>query len=341
MRIHRSETIPALLALPLLLSVPALADDRCYLKKLGSMDAELTAGNQLLVKAEFGDVSIPMLFDTAAAWNAFGLSATARLGLVPDYGYGGNLQTMHERRAYFRTTEFAYPGSLSDGAAHPLGGKSVLSEAVIFDATSFYVFPDSGGGGNAAAGVLGAAARNDVDFEIDPTGGKINVFEPNHCTGRVVYWSDDYETMPYHVEPAMGYLEVPVELDGVKLTGVIDTGASRTVVPSGVAYHKLGIEQPEGEAADITLDAQPQTGIDHDVATLKIGDLTVHEVTVVVTQLRHDTDVATGTHIHRQSVTAPDVIIGMDVLRHLHLYIASREQVIYYTDAKAGRSATE
>ncbi|HUO03020.1 MAG TPA: hypothetical protein VMU31_09590, partial [Rhizomicrobium sp.] len=39
------------------------------------------------------------------------------------------------------------------------------------------------------------------------------------------------------------------------------------------------------------------------------------------------------------SVSVPDVIIGMDVLRHLHIYFAAKEKRLYITDAVSGESA--
>jgi hypothetical protein len=38
-------------------------------------------------------------------------------------------------------------------------------------------------------------------------------------------------------------------------------------------------------------------------------------------------------------VSIPDVIIGMDVLRHLHVYFAAKEKRLYITDAVSGESA--
>jgi Aspartyl protease len=39
------------------------------------------------------------------------------------------------------------------------------------------------------------------------------------------------------------------------------------------------------------------------------------------------------------TVSVPDVIIGMDVLRHLHVYFAAKEKRLYITDAVSGESA--
>jgi hypothetical protein len=49
-----------------------------------------------------------------------------------------------------------------------------------------------------------------------------------------------------------------------------------------------------------------------------------------------------GLHLHREAdsnVTVPDVILGMDVLRHLHIYFATKEKRLYISDAVSGESA--
>jgi hypothetical protein len=40
-----------------------------------------------------------------------------------------------------------------------------------------------------------------------------------------------------------------------------------------------------------------------------------------------------------RSVAVPDLILGMDVLRHLHVYFATKEKRLYITDAVSGESA--
>jgi hypothetical protein len=49
-----------------------------------------------------------------------------------------------------------------------------------------------------------------------------------------------------------------------------------------------------------------------------------------------------GFNLHREadrSVAVPDLILGMDVLRHLHVYFATKEKRLYITDAVSGESA--
>jgi hypothetical protein len=50
---------------------------------------------------------------------------------------------------------------------------------------------------------------------------------------------------------------------------------------------------------------------------------------------------ATGTRMPDSSVEQklPDLLIGMDVLRHLHLYIAYKEQKLYITPESAPAAA--
>ena len=47
-------------------------------------------------------------------------------------------------------------------------------------------------------------------------------------------------------------------------------------------------------------------------------------------------------HLHHEAdanVVEPDLILGMDVLRHLHVYFATKEKRLYITDAVSGESA--
>ena len=48
-----------------------------------------------------------------------------------------------------------------------------------------------------------------------------------------------------------------------------------------------------------------------------------------------DHGLQTGSNIKRVSddLTLPEVIVGMDVLRHLHIYLANAEHKLYITEA--------
>ena len=55
-----------------------------------------------------------------------------------------------------------------------------------------------------------------------------------------------------------------------------------------------------------------------------------------------DDDVVTGSRaIHKDDQAnrlSSDMVIGMDILRHLHLYLAAKESKLYVTEAGQGES---
>lgn len=351
-----------LIPFPLVLLVASAAamaaEPSCSLTKIGTIPARITPQNQLLLDAKIGTVPVPLLLDTGAGWHGLTRPMGQKLGLqflTPSNSSRDSV--LAHRSVRTNLVDHTAPElALNDGTARPLGGKSVLTDKVtVSDVTlgairsgsiDFYALGQGGDGSDGqAAGVLGASNLRSADLEIDPAAGQVKLFDQNHCEGRTVYWSSNYEALPIHIDPRTQWLLVDVELDGQKLTGMIDTGASWTVIPTGAALDRFGlsptspgaIAAPEG----MTIDAQPQEAVAFNFKSLRIGDITIHNPRILAASLRHDTDTATGSHMSVQSQIMPDILIGMNILKNFRLYIAYHEEKIYLTNVEAGRSATE
>jgi predicted aspartyl protease len=308
------------------LSRPAYAEEACGLKKLGTMQAQVTPDNQLVVQTKIKDTAVPLLLDTGAGWNGISRAMANRLGI--------EFLNMH-------------------GTLRPIGGDIVTERVEIGEIelgtvktnTLNFVGLHKGGDGTdgKAAGVLAGSNRT-MDLEIDPAGNVVNFFDQDHCPGKTVYWSGDYGVLPVHKESGTGWMTLDVELDGQKLKAMIDTGASWTVLPSGMALDRFGLSDSSPDmvpAEGVTIDSQPQAASAHTFQSLKIGDIVIHNPRIMVATLRHDTDLAGGTHMNRQALYMPDLLIGMNILKNFHMFIAYREDAIYYTGANAGRVAKQ
>ena len=68
---------------------------------------------------------------------------------------------------------------------------------------------------------------------------------------------------------------------------------------------------------------------EHFGAAMGFGNFGNH-LSVIGSRAEHKDD-----QVNRLS---PDMIIGMDILRHLHIYIATDEQKLYITEAGTGES---
>jgi hypothetical protein len=173
----------------------------------------------------------------------------------------------------------------------------------------------------------------DVDFGSD----KLRFFNQDHCPGGVLYWKTPgvVGVVPLAVDG--GRVTVPVTLDGKQITGVIDTAAAGSSVYAAVASRVLGIELGGAKApADSPSKAFNGQSYSY-TGTLAIGPLTLPASAITI-----NPDVATqggGAAMEamnrsmgiQSELAHPEVKIGMNVLRQMHLYFAFGENRLYAT----------
>ena len=177
-------------------------------------------------------------------------------------------------------------------------------------------------------GILSAGTMTGDDLDIDFGAMRLNFFSADHCEGDVVYWPHQaLAVVP--VTLAAGHFELATTLDGHALTAVIDTGSAWTILSAGWAEKNLGFS-PGAGAAEGTPKDQPEDGLYfRRYSALAFPGITVAHPLVVVRPVQFG---------EGDDGRAPDLIIGMEVLRHLHLYYAASEKKIYITPASSGAS---
>jgi len=188
------------------------------------------------------------------------------------------------------------------------------------------------GGGGGGAGKLSLNHMLPYDVDVDFGTDTLKFFDQDHCPGGVLYWQASVVgVMPITIDG--GRVTVPVTIDGKELLGVIDTAASGLTIKEEVAEKILGMEaNSEGKA---------HTG------TLALGTIGLKNTkfTVVSNGAIEVRNSPTGT-IRNQVIAArialekPEVVIGMDLLRKLHLYMAFGEKKLYITPASPRPATT-
>jgi predicted aspartyl protease len=194
------------------------------------------------------------------------------------------------------------------------------------------------------AGILGPGILRFYDVALDFANRKLTLLSPDHCEGKVIYWkADAVAAVPMQVVRASGHIVVPVVLDGHKLNALVDTGASSSVLNLSVAEgdFKLSLKQPDMVPVRALGDRDNSMVYSHTFKSLSFEGIAVTNPTFHIIpdlergQMERPPPIGTRFKDTNAEEGLPDMLLGMDVLQHLHLYVAYKEQKLYVTPASA------
>lgn len=177
-------------------------------------------------------------------------------------------------------------------------------------------------------GVLNIRMFHRFDLDLDFVDRKFNTFSQDHCRGQVLYWRAPGVTrLPILTRDSR--IVTRVTLDGKELTAFVDTG-SRTSALSFDAAKRLFDMHPDLPGAG-GQGANPVR-----FKTLSFGTVAIGNPQIVLTPgilvRGANPNPRTGSRIRSDAADAqPDMLIGMDILKLLHLYVALGEQSLYVT----------
>lgn len=198
---------------------------------------------------------------------------------------------------------------------------------------------------NGFQGTLAEDLLGRLDLDFDFGAHKLNLFSQKHCKGRVVYWAPAYAVVPFTLDD--NHINLAVTLDGKTFTASLDTGSSFTLLSASAANRAFGL-RPHSPGMKPTGETGPNALVPYRYRfkSLSLNGVAVRnpDIGIMLDKAaesfwKHHTDkpahnVATG-----YSFQPDPVILGMDVLRQLHIYIAYGEQKLYVTAASAGHAS--
>jgi predicted aspartyl protease len=199
------------------------------------------------------------------------------------------------------------------------------------------------------AGFLGADILSHYDVSVDFGTNKLDLLSPDHCEGKVIYWqAAAVAVVPIRVLKS-GHILVPVTLDGQKIWATLDTGASSSTLSLDAAESDFGLKPGSADMAQRG-DLLGRPGLQtysHTFKSLEFNGIAVSDPKIDIipnmTSDRMANTPQTGTRI-ADPATAEDIsdmLLGMDVLKHLHLYIDYNEEKLYITPAGSSSSGTQ
>lgn len=173
-------------------------------------------------------------------------------------------------------------------------------------------------------GTLSPDMMKNFDVDIDFAQGKVNFFSQDHCPGKVVYWTNSgHIVVPMQVAVNSGHIRIPVTVDGKSVMATIDTGAVTSVMSLNVAK-SLGIAE---DSPDLKLLESSGSSQQYKIYSYPFKTLGLDGVTVNAPQIK----VMSNEYLKGFD----DLILGVGILRQLHIYIAYGEEKLYITPALA------
>jgi hypothetical protein len=284
----------------------AHADDSCQLQRILDVNMSVTRDGHVSVPMMIGGKTVSMLVDTGGLVSMLTPPTVAMLGLSPQI-----IPLSRIRQ---------YGGLVVD---HYVTARDVTFGGLKSDKLDFLVMPERGYpldvGGLLAPDIM---SRYDVDFDFG--NATFSLFSRDHCEGQVVYWT----RTPYGVVDIklneFGQISVPVTLDGKELRAIIDTGAYHSAASLETIEDEFDIDEknPDMRLAPGATPERPR--YHYPFKTLSFQSVTINNP---------DLDLVPNNQ-SKQPYDQPKILLGINVLRQLHLYIAYGERRLYVTPAK-------
>jgi hypothetical protein len=302
MRLLSSMAVAAILAFA---GFSARADD-CRLQLAASLPMTVDSTGRITVPMSIGGQIAHMLIDTGSPASSLTAGMAQKAGVAITTGYGmprGIFYGGYAVRQFTEAPSFSLAQLKSDRMPF-----AIMPEPMPSDED----------------GILGQEILRAYDLDFDFAGGKLNFYSTDHCEGRVVYWTDSpVAVLPFRRDRA-SHIIVDTTLDGKDVSAVFDTGASNTV----------GEWEPLSDKFDLTKDSPGVRTIRSEGAkavyaypfkALIFGGITVNNPEISLA----------SNSVSRMSTMMPPLLVGINVMRQFHLYVANGENKLYITAASA------
>jgi len=190
------------------------------------------------------------------------------------------------------------------------------------------------------AGELAQDMLQPYNVDVDFATGLLKMYAKGHCPGPIG-WTPatraDMHNKGWH-------LHIPVTLDGHAYDAIFDTGSRHTIMRLPTARRDFGLAPDSpGMEPYRAINGDPfLNGSLHKFSKLTFGGMTVDslEVLIVPDVMNRHADRSkmadNPVYHHNANLILPELSLGMDVLKHLHLYLAFGEQTLYVAPAETG-----
>lgn len=314
---HSRALAASILALTITLCAQAAAEDAkatqpCALPLLQSLDMVTLPTGEIAVPVTLNDHVLDLEIDTGSDNTILTWETAEELGLKTQYtNRGGAFLNNVSLNAY------AYLDTLAVGRLHASGRWPVL---IMSDAI---MSPDM-------YGLLGADVMRNYDVEFDFFRGKVNLFSHNKCPGGAVYWTHDaFAGIPIQID-SNSHIVVDAGLDGKRVRVILDTGSADSIMSLDAARDLFDWSDNDPRLKLLRTE-DVNGGAAAPIYEFPFGYLNFEGVTIYGPKIR----LVPRKNFDPHGRDDASIVLGMSVLRRLHLYVAYDENKLYLTGAEA------
>lgn len=317
----------------ILLGTDMAQAQECGLKQYESIPMEVTS-DQLLVPVSLNGMPKQLVFEMGNAFSALTMATVEQMAL-PRTSLPSEIEIERDGARVRDTVR------VPDVQIGKLNLKSM----------EFLVVPASGYAGNVV-GDLGTRLFQTMDFELDMAGGKFNLFSSDHCPGQTVYWTKSgFIQLPIKPSKELGYIRVPMTLDDQPLTVALST-SGRSFIGMNAMRRIFNLDETSPQLSAVSGEYLGRKLYRYSFKALAADGLTVSNPDILVFDEKPRPEC--NDKLHFTSIghapvhsTAPaqdqigrcfgghDIVLGLSVLKKLHLYVSGKEKLLYITDAQA------
>jgi predicted aspartyl protease len=280
----------------------AAAAAECRLGRMAELPFEIKGGH-LLVQGQINGNDATLIFDTGAQTTFLSQSASAHLNLRPlrgeDHGPG-------HLSAVYGIGGGATAGFVEATSVN-FGGLRARNFAFMVIDKTFIL------GGQPADGLLSADLLAKYDIDLDFISRRIRLFYPQgDCTRPSAYLHGNLFQVPMLALSADRSPRIHVQVAGVTLTALLDTGAGGTLVTADTAQ-RLGLQPDAGGKAGLIggVGAQRVQARQVTLPSLSIGDVDLQNWRAGIADVHLS---SADDHV--------DMIIGLDLMSRLHPWLS-------------------
>jgi hypothetical protein len=243
--------------------------------------------------------------------------------------------------------ELKLPMRRSGAAVYDINGRVSRNFAMVKDFTfgdlhrndaALLVWPDPS---RPYAGELAQDMLQPYDVDVDFATGQLKMYAKGpkgQCPGPSG-WTPATRT---EMRNKGWHLHIPVILDGRSYDAIFDTGSRHTIMRLPAARRDFGLDADSpGMEPYRAINGDPfLNGSLRRFSKLSFGGITMDrpEILIVPDVMNRHADrspmARNRAYFHNADLILPELSLGMDVLKHLHLYLAFGEQALYIAPAE-------